>query len=364
MTKYKYALGVFIGRFCFFHDGHNYVIDKTAEQCAEILIVLGSANAARRPDYVPFTVKERTEMIMGSIDPELHDRIHIVGVEDHENMVDWITQVQKEANDILDRSKHSGAIALSGMYKDQSSYYLKSFPEWDSIEVADYNGVSATPHRTKYFEPDCSEDDIDQMPIPDFMVEWLIDFQTTPQYANLVDEWAEIKRGKKQWETAPYEPIFVTVDSVVIQGAYVLMVERGGNLGKGLLACPGGFIEPQERVEDGIFRELIEETKIKVPLKILKRSLVATKYFDNPYRSSRGRTITFAGLIHLEPEVPEGITDKNKIANIIGLPKVKGSDDAKRAFWMPIDDLKREDCFEDHYSIIMTMKAFLSTNKA
>jgi bifunctional NMN adenylyltransferase/nudix hydrolase len=34
------------------------------------------------------------------------------------------------------------------------------------------------------------------------------------------------------------------------------------------------------------------------------------------------------------------------------LPKVKGSDDAEKAKFIPLNDIDRSKCFEDHYEII------------
>jgi bifunctional NMN adenylyltransferase/nudix hydrolase len=59
--------------------------------------------------------------------------------------------------------------------------------------------------------------------------------------------------------------------------------------------------------------------------------------FDAINRSSRGRTITHAFNIIL----PDG-----------ELPKVKGSDDAAIAKWIPLADLDSTMIFEDHLDII------------
>lgn len=34
------------------------------------------------------------------------------------------------------------------------------------------------------------------------------------------------------------------------------------------------------------------------------------------------------------------------------LPKVKGSDDAEKAFWVPFNEVKQEKMFENHFFII------------
>jgi bifunctional NMN adenylyltransferase/nudix hydrolase len=40
------------------------------------------------------------------------------------------------------------------------------------------------------------------------------------------------------------------------------------------------------------------------------------------------------------------------LADDITLPKVKGADDAEKAKWVPISELREEDFFDDHYFII------------
>jgi bifunctional NMN adenylyltransferase/nudix hydrolase len=123
----------------------------------------------------------------------------------------------------------------------------------------------------------------------------------------------------------------------VIQSGHILLIQRDAAPGEGLWALPGGFLEQKEYIEDGVFRELREETKLKVPLPVLKGSVKKTHVFDKPDRSLRGRTITHAYLIELAPGK---------------LPPVKGSDDARRAKWVPIAALDRKVMFEDHYHII------------
>jgi ADP-ribose pyrophosphatase YjhB (NUDIX family) len=47
---------------------------------------------------------------------------------------------------------------------------------------------------------------------------------------------------------------------VIIKGDHVLMIERGGEEGTGMIGLPGGFLERYERLLDGAVREGIEET--------------------------------------------------------------------------------------------------------
>jgi len=72
----------------------------------------------------------------------------------------------------------------------------------------------------------------------------------------------------------------------------------------------------------------------------LAGSITKTQVFDDPYRSARGRTVTHAYLIELQGDT---------------LPKVKGGDDASKAFWVPFAEVKPEMMFEDHFHIIGAM---------
>ena len=124
------------------------------------------------------------------------------------------------------------------------------------------------------------------------------------------------------------------------------MIQRGFSPGKGLWALPGGFINPKERLQDCVIRELIEETKIKVQEIILRKAITYNETFDHPDRDLRGRTITMAYLIELDGGNGE-------------LPRVKGSDDAKKAKWFKLAEVAEmgEIMYGDHAHIIKTMMA-------
>jgi bifunctional NMN adenylyltransferase/nudix hydrolase len=155
----------------------------------------------------------------------------------------------------------------------------------------------------------------------------------------LYDEYRHVIDYKAMWSSAPFPPMFVTTDAVVIKSGHVLVVRRRGQPGKGLLALPGGFLREDEKVVDGCIRELKEETRIGIPKDELMKRIKGQKVFDHPSRSLRGRTITHAFEIDLGAGA---------------LPKVKGDDDAEKAFWMPLRDVMRceEEFFEDHFHII------------
>ena len=167
----------------------------------------------------------------------------------------------------------------------------------------------------------------------------MLDFAHTDEYRQIIREREFIAEHNKQYAGLRYPPIFSTADAVVIQSGHVLMIKRRAEPGRGLWALPGGYVNANtdKSVEDAAIRELREETQIRVPAPVLRGSIVRSKVFDAVDRSPRGRIITHAFHIQL----PDG-----------ELPKVKGSDDAEKARWVPIAEVRSEECFEDHFEII------------
>lgn len=341
---------VFIGRFQPFHQGHLAVIKTAFEQADQLLILCGSAHQPRSVRN-PWTVDEREQMIRATLSAEENQRLHFAPLMDSlYNDAVWVRNVQATVNGLVTayhgRPLKQARIGLVGHNKDQSSYYLNLFPLWGAYPVNNYHGISATDIREALFGlEDGAPDGLQylQSPqaeqyLPDAVRHWLADFCQTEMFAEVQAEQRFVNQYKSAWADAPYPPIFVTVDAVVVQSGHVLMVERKARPGKGLLALPGGFLGQDEKLVDGCIRELREETKLKVPAPVLKGSIKRQQVFDDPHRSARGRTITHSFYIELEPD---------KV-----LPKVKGSDDARHAMWVPLAELDPNRIFEDHYFII------------
>lgn len=337
MTK-KYDLLVFIGRFQPFHLGHKQVVKDALQITNHLLILVGSSYQPRTIKN-PFTAQERTEMILGSLDPQDIARITIRPLRDYPyNDQKWAAEVQQNVYLLKEMNDDIGII---GYDKDESSYYLQMFPQWEFVQV-DYNdNIDATTIRNIWLDPAMSNR-LGSGALTAQTFSWM--FNHFPQskkkeYERLQREWEQITDYKKQWAGTKHPVIFNTTDAVIIQSGHILLVQRKSSPGEGLWALPGGFLKPEETIETGMIRELREETKLKVPDPVLRGSTKARKVFDYPSRSLRGRTITHAFLIELAPGK---------------LPAVKGSDDAKKAMWVPLADFEKmeEVMFEDHFYII------------
>ena len=324
---------VFIGRFSPFHNGHKAVIEAALEQANEVVVVVGSSFAVRNIRN-PFTFEERKAMIQ-AVFPSI--RVKVVPVSDFpydDNK--WVNAIQR----IVDQTvPHAQDVGLIGHSKDSTSYYLKIFPRWKNhVEVADVGGINATDIRKVILTPmDYTDfEELDYV-MPKATLALMAGLLNKPEFKIIRAEYEMVKKYKEAWKAAPFPPTFMTVDAVVVQSGHILLVKRGDMPGKGQWALPGGFLNQEETMLDGAIRELREETRIKVPVPVLKGSIKGSKTFDAPNRSARGRTITQAFFIDL------GVGE---------LPKVKGADDAEKAFWVPFKDVKQEKMFEDHFHII------------
>ncbi|MFO1389501.1 bifunctional nicotinamide-nucleotide adenylyltransferase/Nudix hydroxylase [Cellvibrio sp.] len=340
---------VFIGRFQPFHAGHLKVVQEGLKQADKLILLIGSAWQPRNTRN-PWTHQEREEMVRACLSEADNARLLCLPLMDVPyNDEIWVRNVQSTVNGLVTAhytTPHRAAkIALIGHKKDQTGFYLNLFPQWHSISIENHRAISATPVREGYFIDNAEQvitSMVDTEVLPKAVANYLLSFaKENNGYAQVRDEILFIKKYQEAWKVAPYAPTFVTVDSIVIQSGHVLLIERKANPGKGLWALPGGFLDQGERVLDACLRELREETKLKVPTPVLKGSIKRQAVYDDPHRSARGRTVTHAFYIELEPNAE--------------LPKVKGGDDAKHARWVPLSELDPQLMFEDHYFIIQDM---------
>ena len=108
----------------------------------------------------------------------------------------------------------------------------------------------------------------------------------------------------------------VTVDTVIftIRDAelQILLVRRGIPPFKGRWAIPGGFVLPNESLDDAARRELLEETGVE---NVFLEQLYT---FGDPKRDPRGRVITVAYFALVSPD---------------RAPPLAGSDAAEARWW-------------------------------
>jgi bifunctional NMN adenylyltransferase/nudix hydrolase len=329
MKKYDYA--VVIGRFQPLHNEHIKLLQKAQNTAHNLIVLLGSATSARTAKN-PFTADERRAMIWQAIkDRPLQNGASILNLRDFyysDNL--WAAEVQRLVYSI---ASPSDKICVVGGGKDDT-YYLRMFPQWGLESYQITSELNATQIRDRMF----LKTDTANVGAPLHVQTFMRNFQTGPSFERLKEEFEYYKDYPKQWGPGP----FVTTDAVVTCGGHVLLIERGDCPGKGLQALPGGFLGLKEKIEDGMIRELKEETNIKVPVPVLKGSIAGSRVFDHPFRSQRGRVITHAFHIDLKDA---------------SLPKVKAASDAKKAWWAELSWVTANPhlFFEDHYAMIECM---------
>jgi bifunctional NMN adenylyltransferase/nudix hydrolase len=350
MSDKRYDYAVFIGRFQPLHLGHEAIIRKAFEISDHVLIVVGSSTASRSLRN-PFSFEERRAMIELAIEdmtklPRKWLPATILPLADSVyNFHDWLVRVKTLINTIANNLSfpHTNPprIALLGHYKDDTSYYLNYFPEYDFIPVDTLEGgIGATKIRDQFLDQNgtglltkyCSSS------VREYVLSWM----ESPAATQLVEEYSFIKTYKNRWSTAPFPPTFVTTDAVVVALGHVLVIKRGRHPGKGLYALPGGFLDQMETIQNGCIRELKEETNIDTSKRILENSIRDEHVFDHPLRDPRGRTITHAFLFDL------------KDAKNLEFYNVQANDDASEVLWMPINEVQdNEDTFfGDHAQMI------------
>jgi bifunctional NMN adenylyltransferase/nudix hydrolase len=334
MSK-KYDTLVLIGRFQPLHSAHLEIIKRATALTDQLVIIVGSSNQPRTYKN-PFTFDERAMMIKNAT-RGLNMQVYVEpNFDTIYNDQAWAVRVQGIVSKY--RVLGGAGVGIIGHKKDDSSFYLDMFPQWGYEDVELVEFLSAVDIRDLYFKNSVNYKFIKGV-LPETTYDFLLDFAHTDEYRQIIREREFIAEHNKQYAGLKYPPIFSTADAVVICSGHVLMIKRRAEPGKGLWALPGGYVNANtdKSVEAAMLRELREETQIKVPAPVLKGSIVRSRVFDAIDRSPRGRIITHAFHIVL----PDG-----------ELPRVKGSDDAEKAKWVPIAEVRSDECFEDHYEIL------------
>ena len=330
---------VLIGRFQPLHLGHLALLQQALAVAQQVVVVLGSAWQARSPKN-PFTWSEREALIRDSLPPADAARVRCVPVRDYYDEPRWVQAVMAAVHTQV---PPGARVALVGHFKDDSSHYLARFPGWELLSLPRQGDFDATPIRACYWN-------LDEQPqaavahqlgtlLPAAVADWLQAWQASPDYAALRAEWRMLSGYRAAWAAAPYPPVFVTVDGLLLCHGHVLLIQRGHAPGQGLWALPGGFVEPRDTLWQSCLRELAEETALSLTAAALQSALQGVEVFDHPDRSLRGRTITHVFVCHL-PDTT--------------LPAVQAGDDAAAARWVPLQALAglEAQMFEDHFHVL------------
>jgi len=343
---------IYIGRFQPVHSGHLESIIQAFHHAKNVILVIGSSNAAPTPRN-PWDVTRRIEMLtslLQIIHPDLGSEMIFLPMEDRLYKDDkWLSYLQTQITEIVG----DGTFAIIGHDKGDSEYIRECFPDIDFIDTGPYikeagaagKVVSASKIRQLMFDGDVGYT-ASNLPPPIYKT--LEKYIRTPEFELLKGEYDHILAEEAMVRPLPHGMTYFTADSVVVQSGHMLLVKRAEYPGKGLWALPGVHVGLNETVDEASIRALMVETHLKVPLKALKGSLVEVKRFDHPERSLRAR---------LTEKNARSITDAffYKLDSSAPLPKnVKAGKGIEKVWWFSLAEVKkmRPVLFEDHADII------------
>lgn len=344
-NSFTHKVAVYIGRFQPFHNGHLALLMRALEVGEKVVVVLGSSFRARNTKN-PLTWSERANMIRMSLPEALRERVYFVPVRDYygtgrEGDARWVNAVCKGVGDVVGHDERS--IALVGHFKDSSSYYLNHFPGWKLVSCDREGIIDATHLRNALYSSALTGREAALALLAEHMPEGAVNYLkawlSLPYFKAQAKQWEKLQEEKQAWANSPYPPKFITVDALVTCGEYVLLIERGGDVGEGLYAIPGGFLEDDESLYQGALRELREETSFGLAEEYLAEAFKGVYVYDHPGRSERGRVVTHVHVFELDYE---------------HLPEVESRSDARKVLWLHKRDLAAlEECyFEDHGHIL------------
>lgn len=172
---------VFIGRFQPFHYAHLQTVEIALQRSRYVVLALGSAQPERNLKN-PFLAQERENMILSNFTLEQQKRIKFVHIVDVYNDEKWVKQVTQKVEHLTSNAVNIGLI---GHFKDDSSYYLKLFPNWQLVPLESLkNSISATPLRQAYYEGQ-----INTQYLPQGTQNFLLKFKQTQIYQDLKQEY-------------------------------------------------------------------------------------------------------------------------------------------------------------------------------
>ena len=120
----------------------------------------------------------------------------------------------------------------------------------------------------------------------------------------------------------------------------LLVCRRGKEPAKGTLDLSGGFIDMYETGEEGVAREVLEETGLQVE--------------EAVYQFSLPNTYLYSGfLVHT--------LDQFFLCRVQGTSRINAMDDVAESFWLPLDEVNPEEFGLD--SVREGVRRFLKEHK-
>lgn len=356
----KYNAGLLLGRYQLLTEGHLASAIKMSAEVEHPHIGIGSVNRSRDTRN-PWTFEERSEMWKAALPPAISSNFRFFGQEDLGNPFRWASAIENRMSQSLANifsNDEAVSVGLYGHRKDQTSFYLDDFPHYILEQLPNVDNINASDLREGYFRLDfdawrrgaASK-------VPKGVLDWLANFRSTDEYENLAEEASRQDRADIPWKKRdapdqpglPHDVIFIDAAAVVVQGNRVLLHRRNNFPGKGYWSLPEAPLHLREDPKAAAIRIAIEKTSIDVSETMLRKSLRDSWTMTDPYRTTRGRTISLPSVFHLNP-TPRGKTPEERRKSM-ALPRLRA--DGNNGFFT-FDEVRkmRPKIYADHAIII------------
>lgn len=348
-SDFEESVAVFVGRFQIPHFAHLTFIRHGLRAAKKLIIVLGSAYKPRRSRH-PFNWIERAEMLRLMLTPEENERVTFVAMRDYFYDDIWLSEVVKA---VQARVPEGHTIKLVQAVKDILGEYQTKFPpSWKIVSGEILKTYSATDLRNVFFNAEVPTDlalstlkDKTSPAVLNYLKVWK---QGHPaEYAYIVNEMLAIQADRKK-KKCEYEFRDLCSDVLIQHGNAVVLIERIGKIGKGLLAFPGGHVDSGETHWGAAVREAREEINLKMAESLLRERLKTTLLLDSPERSEQGRVVSMLYHFDFSGDV---------------MPHLSAGDDAGRIISegrLPIDTLGTLEQYfhDDHFMALHQLFKF------
>lgn len=331
-----------VGRFSIVHKGHESLFNEAVKRLnmgGTLTVLVGSAGHYNSPKN-PLSFEKVREMIYKSEIKNIIKKGIFIEVRPVYDFLytpqAWTMQVQ--------RAMRPDCALLGHKKSDGSSDWVdEDFPDTDYIEVPNTTNMDATKLRKAIYESDSLGRYVDW--VSPKILEQVTKYISAGLFERAKEEYQANRLADQKFKSHPYPEALnsLCADAVVECKGYILLGKRAGVVGRDTWALPGGHKDKGETLLKTALRELEEETKIKVPPRVLEKSIVDRNVFDNPGRSETvDEKITQAFHLILDNE-PK-------------LPKVRANSDLQEVKWVRLCDVKdmsqRGQIFADHAEII------------
>ena len=339
MKQYKVA--VIPARMQMFTKAHEQLIIEAGKLADKVFVALGSTNVAssiKNPFDYTFRCIVVSKWLSKNYDKfDEYTTVECINVPDTPELSDWLGLLNRNVNSQCGGYINHNDVVLVGSLKDNDGTMRKYWADWlgwgcHNVKPYEMNEIliNASDVRKSFYR-----DEYIGNLIPESCIDIYTQFKYTNDYARLCDEWAEIEYNKSKYGDGPH----LTGDALIFklsETPKVLLITRGGKVGNGLLAMPGGYLDPGETFNETIIRECKEEINVDLSKQLVKHQRI----LDNPSRDLRGRIISVANVYYMSESHAYEM-------------EFKAGDDALSYDWYKLEDIKENACFADHYHVIV-----------